>query len=162
MTYNEYKMRDLATALTALENNDILTAIAETRGWNGGGEVHPIQKVNNNIRNFLFTRGAEKLDKKDKIKLLSRFQHKKHFTNGVTKFEALSYYFLSTDYSSNEKDTLQTPFRKLGNARASRAMINYYNSLEESVIEIGRGDFDLTYLSSELRGLINQGEALLD
>ncbi len=111
----------------------IIEAIKETQGWFNLDRSNPIFLLHDKIRNLLFNRAFQKLPVKYKIKLISKLNHKTHFTEGVSKSYAIEYYYLCLD--AYEKDGFIKGLE--GNyVRMTAEMKAYYHAIDETVVEI--------------------------
>ncbi len=119
--------------LELLQAGLIIEAIKETRGWFNLDRSNPIFLLHDKLRNFLFDRAFQKLPIKYRIKLISKLNHKIHFTEGVSKSHAIEYYYLCLD--AYEKDGFIKGLE--GNhVRMTTEMKAYYHAIDETVVEI--------------------------
>lgn len=125
--------RKLKTILDCLMQGRIVEAIQESNGWKNENEDNIIYVMHCKIRNFFFDRAFQKLSTKYRIKLLSKFSHKRHFTEGVSKSFALEYYYLDRD--AFEEDGMIRGLEG-GSVNMTTEMKAYYHSIDETVLEI--------------------------
>lgn len=119
--------------LELLQAGLIIEAIRETNGWFNPDRSNSIFLLHDKIRNLLFNRAFQKLPAKYRIKLISKLNHKTHFTEGVSKSHAIEYYYLCLD--AYEKDGLIKGLE--GNyVRMTSEMKAYYHAIDETVVEI--------------------------
>lgn len=127
------KNQKMYRTLELLQSGLIIEAIKETQGWFNPDRNNPIFHLHDKIRNLLFNRAFQKLPIKYRIKLISRFNHNSHFTNGVSKSEAIEYYYLCLD--AYEEDGYIKGLE--GNyVRMTTEMKAYYHAIDETVVEI--------------------------
>ncbi|MEV9477893.1 hypothetical protein [Aliarcobacter butzleri] len=127
------KNRKLKTLLYCLIQGRIVESIQESNGWKNENEENIIYVIHCKIRNFFFDRAFHKLPIKYRIKLLSKFSHKRHFIEGVSKSFALEYYYLNRD--AFEEDGMIRGLEG-GSVNMTTEMRAYYHSIDETVLEI--------------------------
>ena len=127
------KNRKLKTLLDCLIQGRIVESIQESNGWKNENEENIIYVIHCKIRNFFFDRAFHKLPIKYRIKLLSKFNHKRHFIEGVSKSFALEYYYLNRD--AFEEDGMIRGLEG-GSVNMTTEMRAYYHSIDETVLEI--------------------------
>ena len=116
-----------------LQSGLIIEAIKETQGWFNLDRSNPIFLLHDKIRNLLFNRAFQKLPVKYKIKLISKLNHKTHFTEGVSKSYAVEYCYLSLDAYENDG---WIKGLEGGYIRMTTEMIYYYKAINLTVLEI--------------------------
>ena len=119
--------------LELLQAGLIIEAIKETQGWFNLDRSNPIFLLHDKLRNFLFNRAFQKLPIKYRIKLISKLNHKTHFIGGVSKSEAIEYYYLNLD--AFEEDGYIRGLES-GSVRMTAEMKAYYHAIDETVVEI--------------------------
>lgn len=127
------KNQKMYRTLELLQSGLIIEAIKETQGWFTPDRSNAIFLLHDKLKNFFFDRAFQKLPIKYRIKLISRFNHNSHFTNGVSKSEAIEYYYLCLD--AYEEDGYIKGLE--GNyVRMTTEMKAYYHAIDETVVEI--------------------------
>ena len=123
------------------ESKDIMCVLEELNGWystdkNGNFVAIRVEaKVHENIKNALMNKALLSLSEKDREKLQTLFKHKSHFLEGVTKKEALYYYFNSPDFKINyDKNSISG-----GVGKITVSMVNFYRALEDVVSSLSLG-----------------------
>lgn len=133
MNLTKEENKQLFEALQYLLNGDIVSAIRETRGWYSPERNNPVFIIHDKLSNFFFDRAFQKLPDNYRYKLISKFNHKTHFTNGVSKSEAVEYYYLCLD--AFEKDGYIKGLEG-GYVRMTSEMKFYYKAINLAVLEI--------------------------
>lgn len=129
MNINQIKHKTLELLQAGL----IIEAIKETQGWFNLDRSNPIFLFHDKIRNLLFNRAFHKLPVEFRIKLISKLNHKTHFTEGVSKSYAVEYCYLSLDAYENDG---WIKGLEGGNIRMTTEMIYYYKAINLTVLEI--------------------------
>jgi hypothetical protein len=143
--------KQLFEALQYLLNGDIVSAIRETRGWYSPERNNPVFIIHDKLSNFFFDRAFQKLPDNYRYKLISKFNHKTHFTNGVSKSEALEYYYLCLD--AYEEDGFIKGLEG-GTANMTIEMKFYYKAINLTVVELADNKTLLKELIYEVAKLL--------
>lgn len=114
-----------------LEDGKIINTIKLTEGWYSPDRDNSIFKLHELLKNTFFNRAFEKVSINDRKKLLSKLNHKTHFTEGVSKSKAVEYYYLCLDaYEENGY------IKGLGKSvKMTKEMKSYYHKIYETVEE---------------------------
>ena len=127
------KNRKLKTTLDCLIQGRIVEAIQESSGWKNVNEDNIVYIIHCKIRNFFFDRAFHRLPDNYRYKLISKLNHKTHFTDGISKSYAIEYYYLSHD--AYEEDWTIKGLEG-GFVKMTKEMKAYYHAIDETVIEI--------------------------
>ena len=127
------KDKTLLKTIELLNAGQIIEAIRETQGWFTPDRNNPLFLLHDKLKNFFFDRAFQKLPIHYRKKLISKFNHKTHFTNGVSKSEAVEYYYLCLD--AFEKDGYIKGLEG-GYVRMTTEMKFYYKAINLTVLEI--------------------------
>ena len=127
------KNKTLLKTIELLNAGQIIEAIRERQGWFTPDRNNPLFLLHDKLKNFFFDRAFQKLPIHYRKKLISKFNHKTHFTNGVSKSEAVEYYYLCLD--AFEKDGYIKGLEG-GYVRMTTEMKFYYKAINLTVLEI--------------------------
>ena len=130
-----------------LERKDIISALDDVNGWYNSINdefiaISENAKFHKSLKEKYYKIALDKLSEKENKDLNSKFCHKTHFLNGVTKKYALEYYFDSLDFHLNaEKRTISG-----GVGKITVAMMKYYVALVDTAKDILNGVINVDIL----------------
>lgn len=124
-----------------LKEGKVFEALKSSNGWKTGCEVvkvddyreikNEINRLHDKIENDFFNYCYSQLDKKDRKKILTKFSHKTHFLEGVSKSYAIEHYIQSPDF---KLDIKKKKFTSIFYAQVilTDAMLNYCKIIEDT------------------------------